>query len=83
MWTVKTTDEGWWDYIFNEDKTTFYPPVCKVSREVANLTWRKNTHRPVYGVIEFVCLSVTNFDLNYLRTGEMLHLYLINYLNEY
>ena len=31
----------------------------------------KNTHPPLYGVIEFVCLSLTNFDLNYLRTGEI------------
>ena len=32
----------------------------EMSREVANLT-EKNTHTPVYGVKEFVCLSVTNF----------------------
>ena len=25
----------------------------------------------VHGVKEFACLSVTNFDLNYLRTGEI------------
>ena len=42
-----------------------------MSREVANFTGRKNTHTPVYGVKELVCLSVTNFDLNYLRTGEI------------
>ena len=38
---------------------------------MANLTERKNPHTPVYGVKEFVykCLSVTNFDLNYLQTG--------------
>ena len=42
-----------------------------MSREVANFTERKNTHTPVYGVKELVCLSVTNFDLNYLRTGEI------------
>ena len=46
-------------------------PVSEASREVANLTERKNTHPPVYGVKEFVCLSVMNFDLNYLRTGEI------------
>ena len=36
---------------------TFYPPS---SREVANLTERKNphAHAPVYGVKEFVRLSV-------------------------
>ena len=39
------------------------------SREVANLTEQKNTHTPLYGVKEFVCLSVANFDPNYLRTG--------------
>ena len=28
---------------------------------------KKYTHTPVYGIKEFVCLSVANFDLNYLR----------------
>ena len=41
-----------------------YPPASKASREVANLTERKNAHILVYGVKEFfclsVCLSVTN-----------------------
>ena len=35
-----------------------HPPASKVSREVANLTERKNPHVPVYGVKEFVLLSV-------------------------
>ena len=51
-----------------------YPPASKASREVANLTERKNPQTPVYGVKEFVCLSVrqsvTNFDPNYLRIGR-------------
>ena len=38
--------------------TSHYPPASEASREVANLTWRKNPHPPVYGVKEFVCLSV-------------------------
>ena len=38
------------------------PPASKASGEVANLTERKNPHAPVYGVKEFVCLSVTKFD---------------------
>ena len=50
------------------------PPVSEASREVANSTKRKNPLTPVYGVKEFVrlsvCLSVTNFDPNYLRTGK-------------
>ena len=46
-------------------------PASKASRQVANLTWRKNTHTPIYGVKEFVCLSAAKFDLNYLRTGEI------------
>ena len=37
---------------------------------MANLTERKNPHTPIYGVKEFVCLSVTKFNPNYLRTGE-------------
>ena len=37
----------------------FSPPASEASREVANLTERKNPHTPVYGVEEFVCLSVT------------------------
>ena len=56
------------------------PPVSEASREVENLTWRKNPHTPVYGVKEFVCLSVAKFDLNYLRTGKKVHLYLIIYI---
>ena len=33
-----------------------YPPASEVSREVANLTERKNQHTPMYGVKEFVRL---------------------------
>ena len=37
-----------------------YPPVSEVSKEVANLTERKNLHTPVYGVKELsVCLWST------------------------
>ena len=36
--------------------------------EAAILTERKNLHTSVYGVNEFVCLSVTNIDPNYLGT---------------
>ena len=45
--------------------------MSEASRVVENLTERKSTHPPVYGAKEFVCLSVTNFDINYLRTGEI------------
>ena len=45
------------------------PTTSEASREVANLT-RKNLYTPVYGVKEFVCLSVVNFEPNYLRTGR-------------
>ena len=52
----------------------FYPPAREASKEGANLTERKNQHTSVYGVKEFVrlsvCLSVTKFDPNYLRTGK-------------
>ena len=34
------------------------PPASKASREVENLTERKNPPTPIYGVKEFVCLSV-------------------------
>ena len=40
--------------IFNND----IPPASEAGREVANLTWRKNPPPPIYGVKEFVCLSV-------------------------
>ena len=46
-----------------------YPPASKASREVANLTERKNQHSPVYGVKEFVHLFVLYFDPNYLCFG--------------
>ena len=36
--------------------------MSEASRTVANLIERKNPQTPVYGVKEFVCLSVTNFD---------------------
>ena len=46
----------------------FYPPTSKAGRHEAN------PHTPVYGVKEFVCLplclSVTNFDPNYLMTSK-------------
>ena len=32
--------------------------ACEASRQVANLTERKNPLTPVFGVKEFVCLSV-------------------------
>ena len=42
------------------------PFTSKVSRELANLIERKNTHPNLYCVkYLFFCLSVTNFDLNY------------------
>ena len=41
-----------------------------MSRDVANLTERKNPHTLVFNVKEFVCLSVSKFDPNYLRTGK-------------
>ena len=64
--------EGWW----HDDNVVTrlllaLSPASEASKEVANLTWRKNLHTPLYGVKEFVCLSVTNFDLNYLRTGKI------------
>ena len=48
-----------------------YPPASEASREVANLTERKNPPTPVYGVKEFVSVwpSVTNFDLNYFKNS--------------
>ena len=52
---------------------TFLSPASEASKEVANLSERKNLHTPVYGVKEFICLSLClslmNFDLNYLQTG--------------
>ena len=45
-----------------------YPPVSEASREVANLNEIKNPHTPVYGVTEFVCLSVC-----LLRAGNNYH----------
>ena len=49
--------------------------MSKASREVANISEIKNLHTPVYGVKESVCqmsvcLSVTNSDPNYVRTGR-------------
>ena len=49
-----------------------YPPASEGSREVVNLTERKNPHTLVYGVKEFVCLSVC-----YQIWPQLFHLYLI------
>ena len=53
------------------DKSNF-PQAIEASREVANLTWKKNPQTS-YMVSKnlSVCLSVTYFDLQYLRTGEI------------
>ena len=53
-----------------KEELEFNPPVSEGSREVANLTWIKNPHTPVYGVKEFVCL------LQILT--QIIHLYLID-----
>ena len=36
----------------------FHPPASKASSEVENFDWEKNPHTHVYGVKEFVTLSV-------------------------
>ena len=51
-----------------------YPHASEASREVANFNERKNPHTPYMvsknlSVCLSVCLSVINFDPNYLRTG--------------
>ena len=54
----------------------FLSPASEANRELANLTERK-VHTHPYMVSKNlsvclpVCLSVTNFDLNYIRTGEI------------
>ena len=45
------------NYFLKIDFVISYPPASKVSREIANLTERKNLYTLVYGVKEFVCLS--------------------------
>ena len=42
-------------------EVTIHPPASEASREVANLTERKNPHTPVYGVKEFVRLAACIF----------------------
>ena len=51
----------------------YYPPASEASKEVANLTERKNPHTPIWcqRICLSVCLSITHFDLNSLRTGEI------------
>ena len=44
--------------IAQNDHLNFIPLRAKRVREVANLTERKNPHTPVFGVKEFVRLSV-------------------------
>ena len=59
--------------IIKHDIWIKYPilsPVSEVSREVVNLTERKNPHTLVYGVKEFVCLSVCVLTLKITKTVE-------------
>ena len=53
----------------NKEKLAVYSPASKASREVANLTERKNLLTPYMSKNLSICPSVTNFDPNYLRTG--------------
>ena len=48
----------WGVFFSNFSDFLVHPPASEVSREVANLTERKNQHTPIYGVKEFVCLPV-------------------------
>ena len=52
--------------------TPSYPPASEASREVENFDWKK-IHMPPYMVSKnlSVCLSVTKFNPNYLRTGRI------------
>ena len=55
------------------DRTQKYKPkAIEASREVANLTEKKYTYPRIWcqRICPSVCLSVINFDLNYLRTGQ-------------
>ena len=56
--------------IFKKRKIFFPCKGSKYGGSKFNLK-KKSTHPPLYGVKEFVCLSVTNFDINYLRTGKI------------
>ena len=60
---ITSLDHCTWQLIFH------YTPASEASKELSNLTERKNMLTTFYGFEEIVCLSVTNFDLNYLRTG--------------
>ena len=51
--------------------TGVYPPAREASREVENFDRRKK-HTPTRILCQkFVCLSVTKFNPNYLRTGKI------------
>ena len=58
QWDIST--EEWMP--FTSTRNFSIPPASEVSREVTNLTERKNPHTPVYGVKEFACLSVCGQD---------------------
>ena len=48
-----------------------YPTASEASREVENFDWRKKHTLTRILCQNFVRLSVTNFDPNYLRTGRI------------
>ena len=56
---------------FNLEKLS-YPPASEASRELANLTERKNPHAPVYVVKKFVRLLQT-LTPSYLGIGRFYH----------
>ena len=55
-----------------------YTNANEASRKVANLSKRKNPHAPVYGVKEFVCLSVCLSVTHYLKKMSSLKKELFN-----
>ena len=59
-----------------------YSPASEVSKEVANLTERKNAHTPVYGVKEFVSGLAEQLTFNLTRTKNHLKKGLLLWLPE-
>ena len=52
-------NEGFPFWLKGRQKSNCYSPASEASRQVANLTERKNPHTPIYGDKEFVCLWST------------------------
>ena len=72
QFTILLNFDRFTTFLDQEKTSKLYPPASEASREVPNLTERKNPHNPVFGDKEFVCLSFCLF--NFTKDCLIFHL---------